>query len=170
MAQRYCCNYLFRALPLSSLTLFKAVNNFLNNVLFSATPSEDAVPILAIAQDEPNQLGILTGFLSPDDSNGMQASQNLQDFFPAVPSSLQDIINAGDDPNAVAAAVAALNTNRSVSEYVVLSREESTWLNADWIQMFQRVGEHWYSLGERNCWQWAFWHWLPAGTKWLPVS
>jgi hypothetical protein len=126
MAQRYCCNYLFRALPLSSLTPFKAVNNFLNNVLFSATPSEDAVPILAIAQDEPNQLGILTGFLSPDDSNGMQASQNLQDFFPAVPSSLQDIINAGDDPNAVAAAVAALNTNRSVSEYVVLSREEST--------------------------------------------
>jgi hypothetical protein len=112
MAQRYSCNYFFRSLPLSSLTPFKAVNNFLNNVLSSATPSEDAVPILAIAQDEPNQLGILTGFLSPDDSNGMQASLNLQAAFPAVPSSLQNIINDGDDLNAVAADVAALNANR----------------------------------------------------------
>ena len=91
---------------------FKAVNNFLNNIAFSETPSADAANVLPIATDEPNQLNTLTGLIN--DPNGQQNSANLMMNFPTVPTALTNIMNANNDPNIVRANVAVINSIRSV--------------------------------------------------------
>jgi hypothetical protein len=90
---------------------FKAVNNFLNNVTSSTTPSSDAAAIIQIASDEPTQLEILTGFVTEDD--GVTNSNNLKQNFPTVPGALTNIMKANNDPNIVQANVAVINSIRS---------------------------------------------------------
>lgn len=89
------------------------MNNFLNLIQFSSTPSADAAALLPSAADEPNQLNILAPLVN--DASGHQNAANLMANFPTVPAAIKNIINANDDPNIVRANVAVINSIRSVT-------------------------------------------------------
>jgi len=88
------------------------VNNFLNAVGSSSTPSADAVPVLATALDEPVQLMFLTGMIAPGATAATDASNTLMQMFGQVPAALMNIVNANNDPDVVATNVATINNVR----------------------------------------------------------
>ncbi|CZR65031.1 uncharacterized protein PAC_14931 [Phialocephala subalpina] len=88
------------------------VNQFLNTVGNSATPSSDAVPVLATALDEPVQLMFLTAMIAPGATAATDASNTLMEMFGQVPEALMNIVNANNDPTVVAMNVNTINTVR----------------------------------------------------------
>lgn len=90
------------------------VNNFLNAVAGSSTPSQDAVPVLATALDEPAQLMFLTGMIATGAPQAMDASSTLMQMFGQVPQALMAIVNANNDPDTVASNVNIINNVRYV--------------------------------------------------------
>ncbi|KUJ10143.1 uncharacterized protein LY89DRAFT_787774 [Mollisia scopiformis] len=88
------------------------VNEFLNSVGSSSTPSADAMPVLATALDEPVQLMFLTSMIASDATAAMYASNTLIQMFGQVPEALMNIVAANNDPTIVAANVATINNVR----------------------------------------------------------